>query len=700
MPKVSVIIPTYNCAKYICEAVDSVLAQTYNDFEIVVVDDGSTDDTKDILQRYNGRIRYIYQSNKGVSAARNLGLREAKGKYIAFLDADDIWLPEKLECQTKLLEENPDTVMVFSDIEMFSENTLIRFSMSRSNNYQPYGSLKWRILQKEFNDGTLIKGITFGDLVLDNSILPATVVLKRICLDSIGYFDEGLPIAEDYDLWLRISQKFKILYFNKITARRRYRQDSASDRDGIREYKYLEYDCKVLKKFIKEEPNRFSSLIKKTMKQKYRIACWGNLNNLNLKKLRTLSWDSLSLDLCQPKLFFYILISLLPIKTVHFLKKMKLNIKNRNKIKTPPYKVIFLIHRLRIGGAEQRLYDYLRSEIKNKNFSFKIICLYEKGEIGQEIENLGIPIDVLKGNNFIQRLLNLIFYLRKEDPDIIHIHLWPARLFTPIIKLFSNASVIYTVEDQLEWMAHFEKLLEKLFYFLTNKIIFVSNSSNKSYCSKFKVNKKKNAIIYNGIDSSKFSLAYNSNFRKEQGLSDTHLIITSIARIIERKGHIYLVRAAKILQEKYSHLKFIIVGEGNYRESISREIKKLQLDDLFVLTGQRRDINNILSSTDIFVLPSLCDEGLPLCLLEAMAAGKPVITTNIEGINEVADINNAIIIPPTNSIALANGLEKLIIDREERLRLGEEAKKTALSRFSLEKMCNLYEKLYKEIIQK
>ena len=99
MPKVSVIIPTYNRAHYICETIDSILAQTYRDYEIIVVDDGSADNTRKVLQKYDGKVRYFYQKNRGPSAARNFGISQSQGEYIAFLDDDDLWTENKLELQ-------------------------------------------------------------------------------------------------------------------------------------------------------------------------------------------------------------------------------------------------------------------------------------------------------------------------------------------------------------------------------------------------------------------------------------------------------------------------------------------------------------------------------------------------------------------------------------------------------------------------
>ena len=132
MPKVSIIIPTYNYRKYVRNAINSVLEQSFRDFEIIVVDDGSTDDTKDIIQeRYAPEVRYYYQENKGPGAARNLGLKYTRGEYIVFLDADDLFLPQNLETKITLLDEKPGISWAFSDVifqdesgELMSDNII------------------------------------------------------------------------------------------------------------------------------------------------------------------------------------------------------------------------------------------------------------------------------------------------------------------------------------------------------------------------------------------------------------------------------------------------------------------------------------------------------------------------------------------------------------------------------------------------
>ncbi len=195
MSKVSVVIPTYNCGHYICQAVDSVLAQTYRDFELVVVDDESTDNTRELLMQYGKQFRYIYQGNKGMTAARNTGIKNSSGEYIGFLDSDDIWLPNKLDRQVKLLDGAAEVGLVYcwhyyinaeGDRCAFWNNTIGRSFESGS-----------RLFEKLI-EGNVISGGC------------STPVIRRKCLEKSGMFDESISYSGDWDLWLRISMDYVI----------------------------------------------------------------------------------------------------------------------------------------------------------------------------------------------------------------------------------------------------------------------------------------------------------------------------------------------------------------------------------------------------------------------------------------------------------------------------------------------------------
>ena len=213
MPKVSVITPTYNQAQYIAESIQSALAQTFKDFELIVVDDGSTDSTREIVDSYQDhRIRYIYQENRGVSAAINTGIKSSTGEYIVLLASDDMWLPQNLELQVNLLDSRPDIALGMSDMYVFNSETGVTFRRMWQD--VPAGYLR------ELQDGTRVPlkeffswGITLFAIV--------TTVMRRTVFDEVGYFDESLPCCEDYDMFVRMLQRFSIGIINEPLVRYR-----------------------------------------------------------------------------------------------------------------------------------------------------------------------------------------------------------------------------------------------------------------------------------------------------------------------------------------------------------------------------------------------------------------------------------------------------------------------------------------------
>lgn len=187
MPTVSVIIPTYNRARVLKEAIDSVLAQDFHDFEIVVVDDGSTDNTPEILESYQ-QIRVVRQSHRGVSAARNAGIARASGRLIAFLDSDDVWLARKLSAQVGFFNTHTNALICQTE-EIWIKNGIRVNPKKRHKKYS--GMIFERCL----------------DLCI---VSPSAVMIRRCLFDQTGGFDERLPVCEDYDLWLRVTCRFPV----------------------------------------------------------------------------------------------------------------------------------------------------------------------------------------------------------------------------------------------------------------------------------------------------------------------------------------------------------------------------------------------------------------------------------------------------------------------------------------------------------
>lgn len=211
MPRVSVIIPTYNCARFIAATLDSVLAQTDQDFEIIVVDDGSTDNTRAVLQPYLDRITYIFQQNSERSAARNNALRRAGGEYVAFLDSDDLWTPDKLERQIAVLEANPQVSLVFSQARYIDENG------------QPISFCGQTI---DGEPGEAVKIADYSIPLLSGNVVAgggSAAVVRRWMLDEVGEFDLDLVQSEDWDMWVRLAQMGPFAYIPEpLTSYRVY----------------------------------------------------------------------------------------------------------------------------------------------------------------------------------------------------------------------------------------------------------------------------------------------------------------------------------------------------------------------------------------------------------------------------------------------------------------------------------------------
>jgi glycosyltransferase involved in cell wall biosynthesis len=190
MPRVSAIIPTYNRKAFVLEAVASVLAQGYGDYELIVVDDGSEDGTGEALRRYGGQVRYTYQDNNGVSSARNHGLELAEGEFIAFLDSDDLWLPEKLGVQVAVMDEHPEAQICYTD-EIWIRRGVRVNPRKRHAKYS---------------------GEIYPQCLPLCIISPSSALMRRGLFEEVGTFDPFFPVCEDYDLWLRVTARFPVFF--------------------------------------------------------------------------------------------------------------------------------------------------------------------------------------------------------------------------------------------------------------------------------------------------------------------------------------------------------------------------------------------------------------------------------------------------------------------------------------------------------
>lgn len=264
---VSVIIATYNMGQFLSDAIDSVLAQTYPNVELIVIDDGSTDKTREIMNGYNHHknLQYIRQENAGQTRAKNAGIDKAQGKYIGFCDADDLWRKDKLENQLPCFEINNKIGLVHTDIELINTKGEIIDPCPKRKRY----------------GGTVTE-----NLFINNFISFGTVLIKSECLKNIGKFDENIPMGIDWDLWLRLSTAYEFYYLPEVTFSYRVWEGQMSKNLKGR----TENTEKIMRKFINNYPGHLSGKTIRTAWADTYVKRGYYLEQLDEKKTESFKW--------------------------------------------------------------------------------------------------------------------------------------------------------------------------------------------------------------------------------------------------------------------------------------------------------------------------------------------------------------------------------------------------------------------------
>jgi glycosyltransferase involved in cell wall biosynthesis len=236
-PDVSCVIPTRDRAAWVGEAIESALAQTHDSTEVIVVDDGSTDSTAAVLARYAGRIRVLHTAGVGVAAARNTAIGEARGAYVAFLDSDDVWQPEKLELQVRAMHARVELGFTCTDYT--------RSARAAEG--------AWQVVETRRYEGD----VSFARLLERNFIGTLTVMARRDVLHEPGGFDASLERGSDYDLWLRIARRHPFARVPRVLADYRWHSEGLTAASRLRD---LESYCRVIERFAERDPALFEGL--------------------------------------------------------------------------------------------------------------------------------------------------------------------------------------------------------------------------------------------------------------------------------------------------------------------------------------------------------------------------------------------------------------------------------------------------------
>ena len=310
MPKISVVIPVYNGSKYIEETLNSVLNQSYKDFEIIVIDDGSTDNTSEIVNRFPSPVRLIQNKHNGKSFSRNIGIRAARGELISFVDADDLWMPNKLEVQIEYLKNHPEFEWIYSDCYIFEGSSEHIVDI-------------WSRTAKKIYSGNILKQL------LNDCLIPSpTPMVSRRIFDDVGFFDETFlrHQPEDWDMWLRIASRYPIGSINEPLALLRKHENSLTAKeDPLKTFEGIMY---VVQRAISRDKERIGNLANKVLSSRYLSFGKGLARMSGRREARTMYFNALRYNPLNIKAYTFYLLQFLPDKIVFRLHKLNVFLRN------------------------------------------------------------------------------------------------------------------------------------------------------------------------------------------------------------------------------------------------------------------------------------------------------------------------------------------------------------------------------------
>lgn len=376
---------------------------------------------------------------------------------------------------------------------------------------------------------------------------------------------------------------------------------------------------------------------------------------------------------------------------------------------TAKYKIIYIIDSLGPGGAERMTFSIINKFDKEK-FDIRVCVLQVQhgNPVAKELESIGIPVDLLNIPTLRHpaNLPKILYYLYKHRPNLIHTQLEFANIFGNLASFLlqiPSVSTLHTLGNEDKGTAFLRNRLMWLCQkYFCSRIIAVSESTRQHHIFYGKLPHKKILTLYNGIDLQSFG-KYTLNDGKERkallGIPENMTVLLTIAVLRELKGIQYMLKAIPEIVKKAPDIRYLIVGDGPYGETLKSLVESLKIEDYVIFTGQRKDIPELLDICDIFVLPTLT-EALPTVLIEACAAQKAIIASNVGGVPEILTEGiNGHIIPPADSQSLIHACLNLIQNKVQREAMSIAGLQVAKQKFDIQQQISSLEKLYEGLIE-
>jgi len=365
------------------------------------------------------------------------------------------------------------------------------------------------------------------------------------------------------------------------------------------------------------------------------------------------------------------------------------------------YKILQLVESLDTIGGMERIVAELANGLNRHEFEVEIWCIHKAGRFAHDLQKQGLTVREFKINNYYNPLniAKLAAALRKSQADVIHTHMYFASTIGRIAGKIAGIKIIFThVHSSYEHYNPRNLFIEKILSKMTHKVICISNNVRDFVINVEKVDPSRVVIVYNGISLVKVSPR--GEIREAFRVSEGDIIITMVANLFENKGHKVLLKALSLLVERYGDIKCWIIGQGPLRQELEEYVQQLNLSQRIVFWGERYDVPQLLSASDLFILSTIRREGLAISLIEALAYKVPIIATKVGGIPEViTDKVNGLLIAPNEPFLLASAIEELLNNPDESYQYAQTGFKRFKNQFESITMVRKIESLYKEALK-
>jgi len=685
-PKVSIILPVYNGAKYLKDSIDSCLNQSYSNFELIVIDDCSSDETPMIVQSYQDkRIKYIRNdTNKRLPTSLNIGFAQATGDYLTWTSDDNFYASDAIEKMVCFLTEKGQD-FVYCNYYTFADSDKDK---------------------KEL--------VNLPSPPVFNKINPirACFMYSRKVMEAIGDYDPQKELIEDYDYWIRISKKFPMRHIEEPLYFYRYHPASlyCSRTFEVMIVKLLvklKYDINGLSEITSEMTalmaackRRFIILNRTLTKIFYKNKIHnilseykdGNVAFPEARRRLNLLITNMKEKVCNPKNIGIILDSFPAISEKFILSQITGLIDREFNVK------LFANRRPKFDTVHQDVLDY--KLLNNVKYPYDILPIH-KGAKWIRVAQLFFknilkrPIIILRSLNvlkFKRNALNFKYFLYAmhfAESDVIICHfgtngadyVFLKDIFKEKIKYITVFHAYELTKTKFVQGYSYKELFKKGDIFLPETFRWKKKLISLG-CSEEKI-----IVHRNGIDMDDFKY-------RENGINNGNINLLTVSRLVEKKGLEYSIRGVAALIDKYPEIQYSIVGEGPLRSDIEELIQSLGMAKHIKLLGMKstEEIRDLMTQYHIFILTSVTakdgdQEGLPVSLMEAMMIGMPIISTIHSGIPElITDGVNGFLVPERDVSAIIKKLDYLIANENEWPQIVQKGRKVTETFFEIEKL--------------